>query len=141
MWDWVFTIIMPLQCRAYLNFPPCCLYAATKNEAELFYISILVQFEKDYAKAIKLCAALKQRDRDNIFFQFVEFASRFNMNDWDATISQGTIFINRLPQLAGHPLSEQAALFYLAVGDGHIAKMQLGQALSMFNPHIKTKAG
>ncbi|MDD4005383.1 MAG: hypothetical protein PHW69_09330 [Elusimicrobiaceae bacterium] len=106
------------------------------TEAELFYISILVQFEKDYKKAARMCAELQNKDKDNVFFQFVDFATHFNMNDWEYTITQGSRFIAMLPALEEHPLSQQAALFFLAVGDGHVAKMQFGQAISMFNQGI-----
>ena len=107
-------------------------------EAQLFYISILVQFEKDYAKALLMVQKLRDSDPGNIFFRFVEFLTVFNMHDWDNTIKLANSFLEDLPALKNATINQQAALFYLAAGDAHIAKNEYGQAISMFNQGINT---
>jgi tetratricopeptide (TPR) repeat protein len=64
-----------------------------RTEAKLFKMAILIQFEHDTRMALQMAQDLRASDPDNVFFRFTEFVTRFNANDWDGTLDEGTKFM------------------------------------------------
>lgn len=110
------------------------------TEANLFKISIYLQFEKKYAEAIAMAQALEKKQPDNDFFRFVEVVTRFNANDWPGTLSSGLAFINEHKNDRTSQLGQQLALVYLAVGDAYFMAGDRKHAIEYFSRGIEDTA-
>jgi len=109
------------------------------TEAKLFYIGILVQFEKNYPLAIKLASDLSKSQPDNDFFRFSELLTRFNSNDWEGTLT-GAQELIKIAAENKNGLNEQLALVYLAAGEAELMKDNYDAAERYFTLGITNTA-
>lgn len=107
-----------------------------RNEAKIFLIAILVQFEKKYPEALQIAQSMIAEQPENVFFRFVEASTRYNSHDWYGAISSAREFLNNYRDNPNDEVQKLMPLVHLMIGNSYIMLQRRAEAMVWLNKAV-----
>lgn len=107
-----------------------------RNEAKIFLIAILVQFEKKYPEALQVAQSMIAEQPENVFFRFVEASTRYNSHDWYGAINSSKEFLANYKDDPNDEVQKLMPLVHLMIGNSYIMLQNRSEAMAWLNKAV-----